>query len=247
MDRILTAAMRDDSFGSDWRPGSGGETGKKRETGRRAFFRRGVAAAASALAVSAGRQAFAGNPNYLPSLYLGENVREFEAIQTHENAHVAFLVNALGANARPKPSFVNFTQPNLVTFAQTSRALENTGVGAYLGAAPIIFNSAYLAAAGSILTIEARHSGYINVLLNLIMTENVAGDVVNFDVPLTQDAGRRCRRTIHHQPERRPPLVVLDDALGRKRHRDPELRPGARVPGGGVLQHQRAHLHLRRR
>ena len=114
-------------------------------------------------------------------------MREFEAIQTHENAHVAFLVNALGANARPKPSFVDLTQPNLVTFAQTSRSLENTGVGAYLGAAPIIFNTAYLAAAGSILTIEARHSGYINVLLNKIMTDNVDGDVVNFDVPLTQE------------------------------------------------------------
>jgi hypothetical protein len=187
MDPILTA-IKDDSFGSDWRPGTGGQTGKKRVTGRRAFFRRGVAAAASALAVSAGREAFAdGNPNYLPSLYLGENVREFQAIQTHENAHVAFLVNALGASARPKPSFVNLTQPNLVTFAQTSRALENTGVGAYLGAAPIIFNSAYLAAAGSILTIEARHSGYINVLLDLIMTDNANGDVVNFDVPLTQE------------------------------------------------------------
>jgi hypothetical protein len=33
-------------------------------------------------------------------------------------------------------------------------------------------------------TIEARHSGYINVLLNKIMTDNAAGDVVNFDVPL---------------------------------------------------------------
>ena len=78
MDPILTAAMSDGSFGSDWRPGSSGETGKKRGTGRRAFFRRGVAAAASSvLAVSAGRQAFASNPNYLPSLYLGENVREF--------------------------------------------------------------------------------------------------------------------------------------------------------------------------
>jgi hypothetical protein len=187
MDPILTAALSDNSFGSDWRPGAGGEPGKKRGTGRRGFFRRGVAAAASVLAVSAGRQAFADNPNFLPSLYLGENVREFEAIQTHENAHVAFLVNALGASARPKPSFVDLTQPNLVTFAHTSRALENTGVGAYLGAAPIIFNSAYLAAAGSILTIEARHSGYINVLLNLIMTENAAGNVVNFDVPLTQE------------------------------------------------------------
>jgi hypothetical protein len=188
MDSILTAAVKDDTFGSDWRPGTGALTGKRQETGRRAFFRRGVAAAAaSAVAVCTGRSACANNPNFLPSLYFGENVREFEAIQTHENAHVAFLVNTLGANARPKPSFVDLTQPNLVTFVQTSRALENTGVGAYLGAAPIIFNKAYLAAAGSIVTIEARHSGYINVLLNKIMTDNAAGDVVNFDVPLTVD------------------------------------------------------------
>jgi Ferritin-like domain len=188
MDSLHRSAMKADSFGADWRPGAARPGDDRPKTGRRSFLGRGAAAAAAAMAAFSGRDARAGgNPNYLPSLYANENVREFQAIQTHENAHVAFLVNALGANARPKPSFVNFTQPNLVTFAQTSRALENTGVGAYLGAAPIIFNSAYLAAAGSILTIEARHSGYINVLLNLIMTDNVNGDVVNFDVPLTQD------------------------------------------------------------
>ena len=187
MDPVLSAAMNDRSFGSTWQPGMGREGADRAKAGRRSFLGRGAAAVAAGVAAFSGREASASNPNYLPSLYANENVREFQAIQTHENAHVAFLVNALGANARPKPSFVDLTQPNLVTFAQTSRALENTGVGAYLGAAPIIFNSAYLAAAGSILTIEARHSGYINVLLNLIMTDNVDGDVVNFDVPLTVD------------------------------------------------------------
>ncbi len=127
-----------------------------------------------------------GNPNYLPSLYRNENVREFEAIRDHENAHVAFLVDALGAAVRPKPTFQNLVQPNLLAFAETSQALENTGVGAYLGAAPIIKSSDYLAAAGSILTIESRHAGYLNVLLNDIMTQNVYGNNQNFDMPLSQ-------------------------------------------------------------
>ena len=128
--------MKDDSFGSDWRPGTGDESGKNGRTGRRGFFRRGAAAAVSALAVSAGREAFAGNPNYLPSLYLGENAREFEAIQSHENAHVEFLVKALGSDARPKPSFVNLTQPNLVAFAQTSRR-SRTQASALIWAPPL--------------------------------------------------------------------------------------------------------------
>jgi hypothetical protein len=186
MDPRNTVVMKDGAFGSGWRPRLGISAVSK-PTGRRSFFRRGAAAAATALAAYAGREAFgvSGNPNYLPSLYRGWNVMEFEAIQEHENAHVKFLVDALGAYARPKPSFVNLVQPNLLAFAETSQALENTGVGAYLGAAPIIFSRGYLAAAGSIMDIEARHAGYLNVLLNDVMTQNVLGNDQDFETPLT--------------------------------------------------------------
>ena len=49
-------------------------------------------------------------------------------------------------------------------FLETAQALENTGVSAYLGAAPAITDPAVLAAAASIATVEARHAGYLNLL-----------------------------------------------------------------------------------
>lgn len=104
--------------------------------------------------------------NRLPELYPSWNKINFGQIRTDENAHVSFLVAALGAAARPKPNFQNLEQPDVFSFAKTSFVLENTGVGAYLGAAPAILDKGYLAAAGSILTIEARHSGYLGTLLD---------------------------------------------------------------------------------
>ena len=101
MDSHLSAAMTDGLFGADWRPGAGRHADDRPETGRRSFLGRGAAAVVAGVAALSGREASAENPNYLPSLYLGENVREFKAIQSHENAHVAFLVNALGASAPP--------------------------------------------------------------------------------------------------------------------------------------------------
>jgi hypothetical protein len=112
---------------------------------------------------------------------LSDNKAAFTEIMNDETAHVAFLMQALGTNARPKPTFQNLAQSDIMSFAQVSMALENTGVGAYLLAAPSISNKTYLAAAGSILTIEARHAGFLDVLLGDPISANGA-----FDKPLTQ-------------------------------------------------------------
>jgi hypothetical protein len=189
MDSSFSAALNDSSFGTGWRPGKRVERVEKTVTGRRTFFRRGASAVAgAAAAVCVGPEAFGRGRgglhlSHLNRAQLGE---EFKAIQDHENAHVRFLLNALGTMARPKPSFVPLEQRNLMHFVQTSQALENTGVGAYLGAAPIVFTRAYLAAAGSIMDIEARHAGFLDVLLGEIMTQNVNGMVQSFETALTQ-------------------------------------------------------------
>jgi hypothetical protein len=111
----------------------------------------------------------------------------FQSIQAHENAHVAFLVSALGSDARPMPTFQGLEQKNIVDFVTLAQALENTGVGAYLGAAPIIKNRDYLAAAGSIGFIEARHAGYLNVLVEDPTTGNILdlSSDNDFETPLT--------------------------------------------------------------
>ncbi|HEX8525337.1 MAG TPA: ferritin-like domain-containing protein [Tepidisphaeraceae bacterium] len=97
---------------------------------------------------------------------------EFRSIRKHENDHVDFLVSALGKEARPKPTFQKLEQSSFEAFLNVSQALENTGVAAYLGAAPFLSNPDFLAAAGSIMTIEARHAGFLNVLRDDPITGN---------------------------------------------------------------------------
>jgi len=156
---------------------------------RRDFFRRtatasiavGSAALLSETTAQAAYWNHAALNHVLPNLYNHWNSNNFQSIQKHENDHVAFLLQTLGTAARPKPTFQNLTQKNVHDFANQSRIFENTGVAAYLGAAPNFNSRALLAAAGSIATVEARHAGYLNTLLNQPITQNDA----SFDAPMT--------------------------------------------------------------
>lgn len=103
----------------------------------------------------------------------------FTEIMYDEAAHVTFFQKALtqaGVTPRPKPTFKGLAQANLRDFATMSRAFENTGVAAFLMAMPAISNQDYTAAAASILTIEARHAGFVDFLLGQPISENGAFD-----------------------------------------------------------------------
>ena len=118
---------------------------------RRSFLRRAaVVAAVPAIAVASATKGFAASGNTLPTLYPGWNARNFKEIQADENAHVPFLINAitsLGGVPRPRPSLKNLNFPNAHNFAAASQTFENTGVGAYQAAAPLLSNPTVLAAA----------------------------------------------------------------------------------------------------
>jgi hypothetical protein len=116
-----------------------------------------------------------------------EIARDFHDIQRHENAHVSFLVQALADKARLKPSFQNLEQATVTDLVKATRALENTGVGAYLGALPLINSRSIVSAAGSIALIEARHAGWINTFEGTNITTNLFGDERSFERPFTID------------------------------------------------------------
>jgi hypothetical protein len=95
-------------------------------------------------------------------------LREFaDVVGGHEQAHVAFLKKALGANARQKPTF-HFGEAtrNPQKFGATAQALEDAGVAAYNGQAANV-TKPILAAAVNIVSVEGRHAAWIRDILGV--------------------------------------------------------------------------------
>jgi hypothetical protein len=119
------------------------------------------------------------------NMTLGAQTSAFLKVVTRdENAHVAFLKSHLGSKATKEPKFdFKGANTNPAMFMATSQVLENTGVHAYSGQALNIKSAAYVKAAISILTIEARHASVIG-LLNEPNGEAIAPNGP-FDTPYT--------------------------------------------------------------
>ncbi len=95
----------------------------------------------------------------------GDVMQLAELFGKHESEHVAALkktINDLGGKPVPAPK-VAFPMKNEAQFLKLAQTLEDTGVGAYNGAAPLIQSKEVLAAAGSIVQIEARHAAAIRL------------------------------------------------------------------------------------
>ncbi|MEJ7875546.1 MAG: ferritin-like domain-containing protein [Solirubrobacterales bacterium] len=83
-----------------------------------------------------------------------------------EAEHVAALsaaIEELGGTPAKKPQ-TTFPKGDQAAFLKLAQTLEDTGVSAYNGAAPRIESKEILAAAGSIVQVEARHAATIRML-----------------------------------------------------------------------------------
>ncbi len=109
------------------------------------------------------------------------------SVRDHESAHVDALQSALGSAAFGSDDvafdFGN-AYANQANFLATATVLEQTGVGAYLGAIGLIQSKALRTTAGSIFTIEARHTAAFRAYANA-----GGGPVPNaFESPMTPEA-----------------------------------------------------------
>ena len=96
----------------------------------------------------------------------GEARKLAREIGDHEKQHVDALTGAIKkAGGKPVAApAVKFPLTDQASFLKLAQTFEDTGVSAYDGAAPMISSTEVLAAAGSIVQVEARHAAAIRML-----------------------------------------------------------------------------------
>ena len=91
-------------------------------------------------------------------------------LRDNEAAHVDALtatIKDLGGKPVAKPTFAfGGAFGSRMAYLKTANVLEDTGVSAYNGAAPMIKSTDVLAAAGGIVQVEARHAALIRLVRN---------------------------------------------------------------------------------
>ncbi|RDL32044.1 Ferritin-like protein [Venustampulla echinocandica] len=93
------------------------------------------------------------------------DITNLKSILTSEQTHVTTLLSAIsGAGVKPvAPCKYKFGLTDAAGMVATAAILENVGVSAYLGAAPLVTTPSILSVAASIVTVEARHQTFIRV------------------------------------------------------------------------------------
>lgn len=108
-----------------------------------------------------------GNFTFGPDPF-GYSIDEYlAAIRDHEGAHVETLtqvISDLGGEPVEEATYDFGYGTDGRMFLMTAAALENTGVSAYDGAAQYLENADLLTAAGGIVSVEARHAAYLNLI-----------------------------------------------------------------------------------
>ncbi|MGI3901454.1 MAG: ferritin-like domain-containing protein [Janthinobacterium lividum] len=88
-------------------------------------------------------------------------------IKAHEIAHRSLFARALGGNRIPDltPNFSAIDFASRDSVLSTAVTFEDLGVAAYNGGGAAIQSPAYLAVAGSIVSVEARHAATLHYII----------------------------------------------------------------------------------
>jgi hypothetical protein len=120
-------------------------------------------------------------PEQFQALGLNQaQINDLLSVGQTEEAHVTLLQSAIAqAGTQPvQPCTYNFGFTDAAGMVATAAILENVGVSAYLGAAPLVSDGGILGTAGSILTVEARHQTFIRAASGQVAVPSA------FDAPL---------------------------------------------------------------
>jgi rubrerythrin len=102
-------------------------------------------------------------------------------IKGHEIEHRDFLKKALGEKRIPdlKPNFTAIDFNDRMGVLKTASTFEDLGVSAYNGAGAMLKDAKYLEAAGTIVSVEARHAAILRDILDPLGASFAGDDVVD--------------------------------------------------------------------